>query len=138
MPSLACQFDVCGRSAFIMDTRMGKVVCLAHRYWQCDGCGAEHNHDELNRYSDDFEHWLSCPGTGKILMMGFWGPVASLPSGTTWGDRCCECMGLGRCQCIGAELGKHEKCLRCDGSERCTYCQGTGLRPPSGASGAPG
>src|SRR5262245_58970847 len=124
----SCEMDNCKRSAFIQDHRLGKVVCLEHRYWPCEGCGAEHNQQDLNRYSDDFEHWLSCPRTGDILQMGFWNAVASLPPGTTMSDTCSSCMGLGRCQCVQAELGKHEQCLRCEGRERCAYCGGTGLR----------
>jgi hypothetical protein len=128
MVTHACQIDTCGQSAFILDTRLGKVVCLEHRYWPCEGCGGEHNHRELNRYSDDGLYSLSCPISHKIVLAESWRPVASLPSGTPVGDTCVECLGSGRCQCVGAELGSHEQCLRCDGSKRCTYCRGTGLK----------
>jgi hypothetical protein len=126
--SQPCEVGTCRKSAFIRDTRISKVVCADHRVWECAGCGGEHQHGDLNRYSDDFEHWLSCPRTGAILAMGFWGPVPSLPPGTGWDGRCGRCMGLGRCECVTAELGGHERCLRCDGDERCFRCQGSGLR----------
>ena len=128
MGSDRCQFEDCHRSAFILDTRLGKAVCLDHRYWLCQGCGTEHNHADLNQVSDDDGYSLSCPRTSTILLAEVWGPVASWPEGTPLSDLCGQCWGKGRCQCLGAEIGGHERCLRCQGDRRCTFCGGTGLR----------
>ncbi len=124
-----CQFTECGRSAYIMDTRIGKIVCDRHRFWLCEACGTEHRHDELSRYSDDEGYTLTCRRTGRILLMEFWPPVASWQDGTAFEDLCGRCWGKGRCQCVNDEIGEHERCLRCGGDKRCTRCDGSGLRP---------
>lgn len=122
-----CGAGDCLEAAFILDTRLGKVVCLEHRNWPCGGCGGGHNHRELQRYSDDDGYSLACPRTGKIVLLEFWGPVASWPEGTPLSALCGECWGKGRCQCIRAEIGEHEKCLLCEGDRRCSHCRGSGL-----------
>jgi hypothetical protein len=118
----------CGAVAVVFDTRRDIAVCRKHRLWQCEGCGGEHAHDELRTYSDDFDYYVACPNGHFILQMDFWERKSPLPEDTAYEEACWTCYGSGRCACVGTSLGPHERCLKCDGSNKCGRCRGTGLK----------